>query len=267
MSYLVIFFAGYASVFLLGFQSRSVNHGNYLAAAIGSFLIAQMQTTLWGSLFSDLTWTASLVYGLSGCCGITSSMFVHQRLMKKPDQTKPRDQTMHRPTFLIAGYARHGKDTVAELLAEHYGLKFVSSSFACAEIVMMPYFASIGQPYASVEECYADRVNHRAVWHDQIAAYNTPDKAKLAREILERADAYVGMRCDLELAASRKLFDHILWVDASGRGIPPEDRSSCKLVPTPDMILVDNSGTLRDLEEKVHFIAERLGLQRVAKAA
>lgn len=85
---ILIFVAGFCSVFLLGFQSRNVNHGNYGFAAITSFLIAQMQTTLWGSLFSNLTWLSSIVYGLSGCLGIVLSMYVHQQLLnRKPRKT------------------------------------------------------------------------------------------------------------------------------------------------------------------------------------
>ncbi len=80
---LLIFVAGFTSVFLLGFQSRAVNHGNMKMAMGGSFMIAIMQTTLWGALFKDLSWSASIVYGLSGMTGIASSMFVHQKLMTK----------------------------------------------------------------------------------------------------------------------------------------------------------------------------------------
>lgn len=83
MSLLLIFAAGFASVFLLGFQSRNVNHGNYVWAAGTSFAIAIMQTTLWGALFRDLSWPAALVYGLSGACGITASMVVHKRLIER----------------------------------------------------------------------------------------------------------------------------------------------------------------------------------------
>jgi hypothetical protein len=79
MELVIIFFAGYASVFLLGFQSRCVNSGNYVMAAMGSFSIALMQTTLWGALFKDVSWSAAIVYGLSGASGITSSMWVHRR--------------------------------------------------------------------------------------------------------------------------------------------------------------------------------------------
>lgn len=83
MHLLLIFVAGYASVFLLGFQSRAVNHGNYKMAAGNSFLIAIMQTTLWGALFKNLTWTATFVYGSSAVLGIISSMYIHQRWFTK----------------------------------------------------------------------------------------------------------------------------------------------------------------------------------------
>jgi uncharacterized membrane protein YuzA (DUF378 family) len=82
--YLIILTVGFASVFMLGFQSRNVNNGNYKMAATVSFIIAQSQTTLWGALFSNLTWSSSIVYGISGALGITSSMYVHQRWFQRP---------------------------------------------------------------------------------------------------------------------------------------------------------------------------------------
>lgn len=85
---ILIFFAGFTSVFMLGFQSRAVNHGNYKLAGINSFTIAIMQTTLWGALFKDLSWTATFVYGFSAMLGILSSMIVHQKLMVR--WNKPR---------------------------------------------------------------------------------------------------------------------------------------------------------------------------------
>lgn len=82
MTYPIIFVAGFCSVFLLGFQSRNVNHGNYGFAAMTSFLIAMTQTTLWGALFKDLSWDNCVVYGLSGCLGITASMYAHQNWVR-----------------------------------------------------------------------------------------------------------------------------------------------------------------------------------------
>jgi len=79
-----IFIAGFASVFLLGFQSRNVNSGNYGWAAATSFLVAIAQASIWhriaapGSGFGD-----TLTYGLSGACAITAAMLVHTKLNRK----------------------------------------------------------------------------------------------------------------------------------------------------------------------------------------
>lgn len=148
---------------------------------------------------------------------------------------------------LILGHGRHGKDSVGEILRDLLGYTILSSSWFAAERVMMPYFASIGVHYDSVEECYADRHtnNNRAVWYDQISAYNTPDKSRLPREVLEVSDVYIGMRSAAEFEASRHLFDHILWVDASGRGVPPEGRDSMDIDYDPKtMTWIDNSGSM-----------------------
>lgn len=158
---------------------------------------------------------------------------------------------------LILGDARHGKDTVAEMLRDRHGYRFSSSSMFCAERVMMPYFAAHGVPYASPEECYADRVNHRSTWYDKIEDYNRADPSRLAREMLDAGnDMYVGMRSAMEFAEARRLFDVILWVDASGRGLPKEDRSSFSIDFEPDaMVLIENSGTLEALARRVDELA------------
>jgi hypothetical protein len=166
-----------------------------------------------------------------------------------------------RPKLLLLGPGRHGKDTVAEMLREEFGLKFISSSLFAAERVMMPYFKSIGKHYDNVGDCFDDRHtgHNRAVWHEQIQGYNSPDKAKLAREILEESDIYVGMRCCIELKASAHLFDHIIWVDASGRGIPMEDSSSMTVVYDPgSMWKINNDGTLENLRKRVRTFGEQV---------
>lgn len=81
--YLAIFAAGFASVFLLGFQSRNVNHGNYGWAAATSFLIAVAQASIWSRITAPGADAASVaVYGFSGSCGITAAMYVHNRLIR-----------------------------------------------------------------------------------------------------------------------------------------------------------------------------------------
>jgi hypothetical protein len=154
--------------------------------------------------------------------------------------------------FMIMGYARHGKDTVAEIMQNSLGLKFVSSSFAAADKIMMPYFASKGVNYASVDQCYADRVNHRAEWYDQIKAYHTHDLARLAREIYKDSDVYVGIRDEEQLKAAHDegLFDYSIWVDRS-KHAPPEPTSSNTVTWQMADYVIDNNGTLEELKVKV----------------
>jgi len=145
--------------------------------------------------------------------------------------------------LLIIGPARHGKDTAAEYLRDRHGLSFISSSAFLAETVIRPALAGRGMFYDSLAACYADRVNHRALWRELIEDFNREDPARLAREILALADCYVGMRMARELWASRALFDAILWIDASGRGLPPESRESMDITFDPAwMIRIDNGG-------------------------
>jgi len=153
--------------------------------------------------------------------------------------------------ILILGHGRHGKDTVAEMLRDRAGITFKSSSEAAAEIAVFPAL-SARHGYQTPAECFADRTNHRAEWKELITAYNTPDKGKLCREILETSDCYVGMRCPLELAATRHLFGLILWVDASGR-VPTDP--SMGIERDQNMLLIDNNGTPSDLEYAVYSLS------------
>jgi len=167
---------------------------------------------------------------------------------------------------LLLGYGRHGKDTVAEMLRDHYGLSFTSSSLFCAEKVMMPAFlrarqewlstplgpetgkTSIPMLYDSVEACFNDRHNHRKFWFDEIERFNTPDKASLGKAIFAEHDIYCGLRSKREFAAVKNsgLYDVCIWVDRSDH-VPPEDKSSCTVEPWMADYVLDNNGTLEEL--------------------
>ena len=171
--------------------------------------------------------------------------------------------------LMILGYARHGKDTVAEILHNDLGLKFMSSSFAAAEKVMVPYFASKGITYPSLAECYADRVNHRQEWFEEIKAYNTPDLSRLAREIYAENDIYVGIRNIFEFSAARdaRLFDYSIWVDRS-KHVPPEPSTSMTITPEMATHVIDNNGTLEELRIKtVALYWDLISLEYAAKGA
>ena len=156
-------------------------------------------------------------------------------------------------SVLVLAPARWGKDTVAEILRDLYGYKFESSSHAALEHVMYPTLKE-KYGYTSMEECYQDRMTKRAEWKEMITAYNTPDKTRLARKIIEEDgnDIYVGMRCIDELNAciDIKLFDLVVWVDASERK-PPESKESITIEQTDDMYVVNNNGSLEDLYSEV----------------
>jgi len=155
------------------------------------------------------------------------------------------------PRLLIIGAARWGKDSLAELLRDNFGLKFASSSQACADIFI--YDELKGKyGYSTPEECFEDRVNHRQEWYEMICDYNKDDKARLAKDILDRADCYVGMRDRDEITEciNQKLFDLIIWVDASDR-LPSESATSFNIDKSCADIVIENNGTYEEFIEKV----------------
>jgi dephospho-CoA kinase len=154
---------------------------------------------------------------------------------------------------LIIGKARHGKDTFALLLAEYTGASFISSSEFCNERAVFPVLKD-KYGYTSLEECFNDRGSHREEWKALISAYNTPDKARLAKEMLENHDFYVGMRCHIEYEASKHLFDQILWVDASDRVAFDDPSMSIKFNPA-EMVWIDNNGCQKALKRQAVKIA------------
>ena len=146
----------------------------------------------------------------------------------------------------IIGHGNWGKDALAEYWRDKYNLSFQSSSaFANEKFIFDTLKNKYG--YETPEECFNDRRNHREEWANLITAYNTPDKTKLARELLETSDAYIGMRDPDEVRASieEELFDHIFWIDASKR-LPPESKKSCGVEESMADTLIDNNGTLEE---------------------
>lgn len=168
--------------------------------------------------------------------------------------------------LMIFGYARHGKDTAAKVLCDTYGLTSCASSAFATFRVMMPYFESKGIKYASADEAYADRVNHRAEWFDQIKAYNTPDGAKLGRDLFAQYDIYTGVRNVIEFEAIKAagLFNYSIWVDRS-KLLPPEPVTSNTMSPEMADYIVDNNGTLSQLETNMRNLF--LDLQSLEVAA
>jgi hypothetical protein len=152
--------------------------------------------------------------------------------------------------YLILGHGRHGKDTVAEILRDVYGISFQSSSRAACEIFIYEELSRL-YDYKDIEECYDDRINHREEWKFLITNYNPPsDKGRLCKQILENNDCYVGMRCQLEYEAVKHLFDVVFWVDALKR-LPPDPTMT--IARDESMVVIDNNGREDQLIEEVAF--------------
>ena len=140
---------------------------------------------------------------------------------------------------------------MAEFLRNEIGLKFISSSQAAADIFIYDKLKN-KYGYKTSEECFEDRVNHRAEWYDLICEYNKEDKTKLAKGILELANCYVGMRDrnEIDECIKQGLFDLIVWVDASER-LPEEDKDSFNIDKSCADIIIDNNGDLESFKKRV----------------
>lgn len=166
-----------------------------------------------------------------------------------------------KPKLLIIGHARHGKDTVAQMIQDNWGLAFISSSLFVGEEIIWPLWGK--ERYPTFDAMFEDRVNYRSTWFDLIAAYNTPDQTKTATTMVARGyDLYVGMRrrAELQACARAGIFDKIIWVEASKRH-EPEQLNSMELNRHMADRVIDNNGTLKDLEKQLANLQESLHYQ------
>lgn len=163
--------------------------------------------------------------------------------------------------ILIIGHAQHGKDTVAEMLRDHYGINFASSSHFAIQKAVWPMVKDKG-PWKSSDELYADRANHREMLFHAIRAYNLIPGPSLAEQMFQEGfDCYVGMRSRAEFEGSRRSFNAVVWVDASERK-PLEGEGSMELCRDDADIRIDNN---RDLEW-LRMWVNRLALHYLALA-
>lgn len=155
------------------------------------------------------------------------------------------------PKLLVTGYGEHGKDTVCEMLEIYYGFKFTSSSKFLADKVIFPALKDrFG--YSTVDECYADRRNHRSEWYALITEYNKDDPTTLGRAIYNEMDIYCGLRNKRELHAMKNcgMYNVSIWVDAGDR-IESETEASCTIEPWMCDFIIDNNGDHDDLSLEV----------------
>ena len=94
-----------------------------------------------------------------------------------------------KPKLLIIGHGRHGKDTVAQMIADKMGLMFSSSSDFVGRKAIWPMWGQ--ERYDSYEAMFADRVNFRSTWGDLIEAYSTPDASRTGSEEIAEGIAWL----------------------------------------------------------------------------
>ncbi len=201
-------------------------------------------------------------------CGVESSRYCRDTATPVPKEWVGAmavcfaQYVYRRRAVLVLGHGGHGKGAFCKLLTQLYGAECLSSSLAALPHIWPALnaiaLAWVGEPFASPEHAYSMRHHSREVWRELISLYNTPDKTTLTREILSRADVYDGMRCAEEFAASRHLFDYVVWVDASAR-VGTVDPTLTISRDVADLV-IDNNGTLDDLRGAAVRFGERLGV-------
>lgn len=176
--------------------------------------------------------------------------------------------------LMICGHGRHGKDTVAKMIAENLGLTWLSSSQLALDRVIYPnryeLFAkskldSILFGAASEADCKRSLFegrhddNGRRVWYEAICEYNKADPCRLMKDLYSQADIYVGCRSLREFKAGKesKLFDLSIWVDASERLRTSE--VTCGVEPFDCDITIENNSTMEDLSERVANLTNVIG--------
>ena len=153
---------------------------------------------------------------------------------------------------IIFGHRQHGKDTACEYLEAKYGVSFASSSLFACQLFLFEQMRKEGHSYETIEECFADRVNHRKYWYEAIRDYNTPDKTRLGTKLFSKNDVYCGIR-DLEEFRALKAAGMVrlaIFIDASGR-LEKEDPESMKMDIEDADIVITNNSTLEEFYTKL----------------
>lgn len=159
---------------------------------------------------------------------------------------------------MIIGYGRHGKDTVCDIICKQYDYTFQSSSMFCAELFIYEALKE-KYNYSSIEECYADRHNHRSEWYNLISDYNREDPTLLGRNLYSKYDIYCGLRNAAEFHGLHNCgaFDYSIWVDRSDH-LPPESKDSISVQPWMADYIIDNNGSLELLYRNTISLMNRL---------
>lgn len=183
--------------------------------------------------------------------------------------------------IMICGHGRHGKDTVAHVLARELELNFCSTSWIILERVIWPNLGHLYGQFTIVnrynqiyekdhpcddciqflkESVFLERHRYRQIWADAVNEFNSMDSARLCKKVLQASDIYVGCRSRTEFLASKRLFDFSIWVEASNRvNKKSEDFDKTCAVTSDDCdIVLANEDCLETLHDNVALLAHEI---------
>lgn len=161
--------------------------------------------------------------------------------------------------IMIFGHGRHGKDTAANVLAQHMNCRPLASSWVACQLFLFKQLKQAGYGYNTPEEAWEDRLSSngmRQFWFERIRQYNDGDRTRLMRGVYRQTDIYIGIRCRDELTEGIKtsLVDLAIWVDAAQR-LPCEPQTSITCTREQADIVIDNNGTEGEFLRRVNRLA------------
>ena len=172
-----------------------------------------------------------------------------------------------KPILAISGDSRAGKDTIAGLIRNIVGIPYVhSTSYAAALLIWADIqsehdcrFPMTLPHYETMEELYADRVNHRRFWADWIDNYNRKNQQGIGLYLLSCSQGnqiLTGIRKTKEilLCQERKLVDLTIWVHRPGNPRDSTQEYGSELCD----IIIENQGLERTIEKLHHLFGNTL---------
>lgn len=164
----------------------------------------------------------------------------------------------------IVGQGRAGKDTAAHYLAEHTNLRYTHGISRQAAPYVFRTLLAQGFRYATLDECFDDRANHREAWADAIDQMQALDPAIITRELFKEQDIVTGVRRVREFQQVRDegLADAVIWIDRTigDDGRPIYDPTQGFGPNDCDLVILNHWG-LDEYKQKLHSLARMIGLR------
>lgn len=153
--------------------------------------------------------------------------------------------------LFVIGHKEHGKGQFCEIAQRIFGLTHMGTSAFNAQMMFNLMRDTHG--YTTVEECHADRKNHRELWFTEIRNFCGEVPHRVYSNILAEHNICEGARNRQEFESGRlhnATGDLIIWIDASER-MPLESSDSMELTKDDADIIIPNNGSKEAFEASV----------------